>query len=100
MGDVIDRISFRSGIFAPAGEQADAAALAQLARCMADERAVAGALMADHHLGYSMPIGGVVAYDEQLDAVLAAHPNIEVIHRLQPIGVAMAGPDVRDPYKD
>jgi tRNA-splicing ligase RtcB (3'-phosphate/5'-hydroxy nucleic acid ligase) len=24
---------------------------------------VAGALMADHHLGYSMPIGGVVAYD-------------------------------------
>ncbi len=38
-------------------------ALAQIERCMEDERAVAGALMADHHVGYSMPIGGVVAYD-------------------------------------
>jgi tRNA-splicing ligase RtcB len=30
---------------------------------MRDERALRGALMADHHKGYSMPIGGVVAYD-------------------------------------
>ncbi|WP_205699037.1 RtcB family protein [Conexibacter sp. SYSU D00693] len=38
---------------------------------------------------------------KRLDAVLAAHgPTIEVLHRLTPIGVAMAGPDVRDPYKD
>lgn len=28
-----------------------------------DPRVRAAALMADHHLGYSMPIGGVVAYD-------------------------------------
>lgn len=33
---------------------------------MADERAVAGALMADGHLGYSMPIGGVVAYENAI----------------------------------
>lgn len=38
-------------------------AVAQLKNCLADERAVAGALMADGHLGYSMPIGGVIAYD-------------------------------------
>lgn len=44
------------------GEPVDAKALAQLNTCLQDERAVAGALMADHHLGYSMPIGGVVAY--------------------------------------
>lgn len=41
-------------------------AVAQLRTCMADERAVAGALMADHHVGYSMPIGGVVAYQDAI----------------------------------
>lgn len=50
-------------IFTPAGTEPEANAVEQLAACMADERAVAGALMADHHLGYSMPIGGVIAYD-------------------------------------
>lgn len=50
-------------VFMPAGEQADAKALAQMEMVMADERVIAGALCADHHLGYSMPIGGVVAYD-------------------------------------
>ena len=35
-----------------------------------------------------------------LDAVLAAHPNVEVTHRLRPLGVVMAGDDVFDPYKD
>jgi hypothetical protein len=32
--------------------------------------------------------------------VLGAHPNIEILHKLEPIGVVMAGPDERDPYKD
>lgn len=50
-------------VFAAAGEEADPKALAQIEACLADERAVAGALMADHHLGYSMPIGGVVVYE-------------------------------------
>lgn len=52
-----------AAVFAPEGEAPDEKALSQLAMCLQDERAVAGALMADHHLGYSMPIGGVVAYD-------------------------------------
>jgi tRNA-splicing ligase RtcB len=37
----------------------------------------------------------------RLDSVLEAHAGtIEVVHRLRPIGVAMAGGDVSDPYKD
>ena len=41
----------------------DPGAVEQMETCLADDGAVAGALMADHHLGYSMPIGGVIAYD-------------------------------------
>lgn len=38
---------------------------------------------------------------KRLDEVLSYHVNtIEVLHRLRPIGVAMAGNDVYDPYKD
>lgn len=38
---------------------------------------------------------------KRLDEVLAAHGDtIEIVHRLQPLGVAMAGPDTFDPYKD
>ena len=38
---------------------------------------------------------------KRLDEVLAAHEDtIRVTHRLTPIGVAMAGPDVVDPFKD
>jgi tRNA-splicing ligase RtcB len=38
---------------------------------------------------------------KRLDAVLAAHgPTVEVLHRLTPVGVAMAAPDTFDPYKD
>jgi tRNA-splicing ligase RtcB len=38
---------------------------------------------------------------KRLDEVLAAHADtIRVKHRLTPIGVAMAGPDVYDPFKD
>lgn len=48
------------------GDPLDERAVAQIENVMADERAVAGALMADHHLGYSMPIGGVVAYRDAI----------------------------------
>lgn len=41
----------------------DEGAVKQIENVMKDERAIKGALMADHHLGYSMPIGGVVAYE-------------------------------------
>lgn len=45
------------------GDPVDAGALEQIENCLVDDRAVAGALMADHHKGYALPIGGVVAYD-------------------------------------
>jgi len=41
----------------------DQKALDQIKVVLEDDRAIEGALMADHHLGYSMPIGGVVAYE-------------------------------------
>jgi tRNA-splicing ligase RtcB (3'-phosphate/5'-hydroxy nucleic acid ligase) len=41
----------------------DEGAVRQIKTCLEDERAVSGALMADHHLGYAMPIGGVIAYE-------------------------------------
>jgi tRNA-splicing ligase RtcB len=38
---------------------------------------------------------------KRLDAVLAHHADsIRILHRLTPIGVAMAGADTFDPYKD
>ena len=38
---------------------------------------------------------------KRLPEVLAAHGDtVRVKHRLRPLGVAMAGRDVRDPYKD
>jgi tRNA-splicing ligase RtcB len=38
---------------------------------------------------------------KRLDQVLAAHGDtVEVLHRLTPIGVAMAAPYTFDPYKD
>jgi len=102
------------------GEPRDEGAVAQIENVMRDERAVAGALMADHHLGYSMPIGGLVrselnergitvlgsgadeapAVYKDLGTVLAQHANIEVLHILHPVGVVMAGEDTFDPYKD
>ena len=40
-------------------------AVAQIVNCKGEADAVA--LMADHHLGYSVPIGGVVAYRDKLN---------------------------------
>jgi tRNA-splicing ligase RtcB len=38
---------------------------------------------------------------KRLEKVLAAHAGtIQILHTLRPIGVAMAGPDERDPFKD
>jgi tRNA-splicing ligase RtcB (3'-phosphate/5'-hydroxy nucleic acid ligase) len=51
-------------IFSPDGMPPDSGAIEQMENVMRDERAVSGALMADHHKGYSMPIGGVVAYED------------------------------------
>ncbi|MBS1723237.1 MAG: RtcB family protein [Armatimonadetes bacterium] len=48
------------------GEPVDQDALLQIQNCAADPHAVGAALMADHHVGYSMPIGGVIAYREMV----------------------------------
>lgn len=48
------------------GSPIDEGAVVQITNVLRDERAVRGALMADHHLGYSMPIGGVVAYQDAI----------------------------------
>ncbi len=42
--------------------EADTDTMKQIERCAADPRAADAALMADNHKGYSMPIGGVIAY--------------------------------------
>src|SRR5918994_331684 len=41
----------------------DERSLAQLQRCMSAGDAEFGVLCADHHVGYSQPIGGGVAYE-------------------------------------
>lgn len=46
----------------PVWGEHDEATLAQIRRCAGDREAAGAALMADGHKGYSMPIGGVVAY--------------------------------------
>jgi tRNA-splicing ligase RtcB len=89
--------------------QHDEATVAQIHRCLAVGGA-RGVLCADGHKGYAQPIGGVIAYrdlDEapqayrRLPEVLAAHAGtIRLLHTLTPIGVAMAGHDIYDPYKD
>ena len=44
----------------------DAGALSQIKMCAQHGNVVQTLLMADHHKGYSQPIGGVVAYDGQI----------------------------------
>lgn len=46
------------------GDLTDAGALRQIKTCA--RTADAAALMADHHLGYAVPIGGVVAYEDKI----------------------------------
>ena len=46
----------------PVWGQHDEGTLSQIQRCATDPRVAAAALMADGHRGYSIPIGGVVAY--------------------------------------
>lgn len=67
-------------------------------------------MMADHHNGYGVPIGGVIAHETLVspsgigydircgnkavlaDADAAEHADsVRVLHTLTPLGVAMAG---------
>ena len=57
----------RGRLRAAYGDPVDDGAVRQIHACMATARgAVGGVLMADHHLGYSMPVGGVVAYEGRI----------------------------------
>jgi tRNA-splicing ligase RtcB len=51
-------------VFVPEDSSADDGAIKQIKACMNEGDALAGSLSADHHLGYSMPIGGTIAYPE------------------------------------
>jgi tRNA-splicing ligase RtcB len=51
-------------IFTPTDMEADAGAIAQMQTCLEAGNGLAGSLSADHHLGYSMPIGGSIAYED------------------------------------
>jgi tRNA-splicing ligase RtcB len=44
----------------------DERTLAQMDRCMQVGSVVGGVLCADGHLGYAMPVGGVIAYEEHI----------------------------------
>ena len=46
--------------------QHDEATLLQMRNCMSVGNAVAGVICADGHLGYAQPVGGVIAYEDQV----------------------------------
>lgn len=46
------------------GDPIDDGALEQIVRCRANQACVGAAMMADHHLGYAVPIGGVMVYND------------------------------------
>lgn len=51
-------------IYSPEGVAPDAGAVKQMNTCMEAGDAVGGSLSADHHLGYSAPIGASIAYPD------------------------------------
>jgi tRNA-splicing ligase RtcB len=51
-------------VFTPEGVAPDEGAIKQMITCMAAGDASGGSLSADHHLGYSMPIGASIAYPD------------------------------------
>lgn len=53
-------------IYVPEGQEPDKGAIKQMDNCLAVDEAVGGVLSADHHLGYSMPIGGTIAYKDAI----------------------------------
>ena len=53
-------------IFTPKDLPADERAIAQLRTCMRAGDAVDGVLAADHHVGYSQPIGGAIAFPDHI----------------------------------
>ena len=50
----------------PVWGEPDQGAVDQMLACLEHDDVVGAALMADHHLGYSVPVGGVIAYGEHV----------------------------------
>lgn len=70
----------------------DEGTIEQITRCASDREAVAAALMADGHLGYSMPIGGVVAYR---DAVSPSGVGYDISCGIKGVRTNLRADDIR-----
>jgi tRNA-splicing ligase RtcB len=74
------------------GDPVDSAALDQIRRTRAHRQARAAALMADHHKGYAVPIGGVVAYE---NAISPAGVGYDIACGNKAVLTDMPGADAR-----
>ena len=66
--------------------------MTQIERCAKDERVVRAALCADGHLGYAVPIGGVVAYR---DAVSPSGVGFDIACGNKAVRLDMPGQELR-----
>jgi tRNA-splicing ligase RtcB len=57
---------FEFAVFTPSSMSPDEGAIKQMETCMEAGNAVGGSLSADHHLGYSAPIGASIAYPDMI----------------------------------
>ena len=71
------------------GEGLEAEAVKQMANACPLPVAVAGALMPDAHVGYGLPIGGVLATD---NAVIPYAVGVDIACRMKMTGARSAGP--------
>ncbi len=74
------------------GDPIDVGALEQIRRTKGHPAVRAAALMADHHRGYAVPIGGVVAYDE---AISPAGVGYDIACGNKAVLTDMSGADAR-----
>jgi tRNA-splicing ligase RtcB (3'-phosphate/5'-hydroxy nucleic acid ligase) len=76
------------------GDNLDEAAIEQMRNAMRLEVSVAGALMADAHVGYGLPIGGVLATD---NAVIPFAVGVDIACRMR---LSVLDIDVRQLERD
>jgi tRNA-splicing ligase RtcB len=80
----------------PVWGEHDEGTIEQIKRCASDREAVKAALMADGHLGYSMPIGGVVAYR---DAVSPSGVGYDISCGIKGVRTNLRADDIRKDIK-
>jgi tRNA-splicing ligase RtcB len=76
----------------PVWGEPDDATMHQIKRCASDEQVQGAALMADAHKGYSMPIGGVVAYR---DAVSPSGVGYDIACGIKGVRTDLRADDVK-----